>query len=437
MSSAFGLHWRALLWLDMQAMQSPENEGLSPGATLVAKRSWTILPRPGGPTGVRPLARRFRQPRQPPLTMAVIAPSSMASPSGMESLGSASSLPSLKDDEARTISNEGRDDEPSEREEEDCTTTPHESPPVAVARRPVHDDEYIYTTTPTKTKAPPLFMRSEPRLRRKPSNRSLHGESPRELVSPRRRKAWLLPGDHPFKVMWDILTVLLSLFNAYLTHAAIRDRQFNSLMVKFCEVWFVLDIILNFFTQHSSEGRVLNSYRAVWARYLTTWFVVDVLSLFPGEAIYVQPIIDAQNRRGFFRKSFFRTKAVVRVTRVLRGRHFRLFGRVTRQTRKAGVGARRVLALIIKYVPKYLLFWRHMKAVIMVRVLRQVHWVRKVWRGLFTKQPNKDDEDDDTYIEFSESEDDEWRWQREWADPLSRRRLQFDNDDDDDDVGPY
>lgn len=198
----------------------------------------------------------------------------------------------------------------------------------------------------------------------------------------RHRNPYLIPSDHPYKIAWDVCTILLSLLSAYHTHLNIQKRQFS--LHGITEIWFFIDILLNFLTEHkSSHGR---TYKAVWARYLTTWFVVDALSLMPWETLYVQPLFDAQKRRGFFVKSFFRTRAVVRVTRLLRGRHFKLFGQVAKQTKHAGVGASRLLHLIIRYVPKYLMFYRNMKGVLVVRVLRQVHWIRKLIKNVTTKK---------------------------------------------------
>lgn len=209
---------------------------------------------------------------------------------------------------------------------------------------------------------------------------------PRSEWRPRSR--WLIPAEHPFKVLWDIITVILSIANAHAKHASIRDRKFGaSPFMWFCDIWFFVDILLNFVTERrTAEGEILRDYRSICARYLTSWFAVDALSLFPWENLYVKPIIDLQNRRGFFRKSFLRSKAVVRVTRHLRGKHFRWFGTVTRHSRQHGVGAKRLLRLIIKYAPKYVLFLRNMKGVVAVRVLRQFHWLRRFYKNMIVEE---------------------------------------------------
>lgn len=226
------------------------------------------------------------------------------------------------------------------------------------------------------------------------------------------RSKWIIPMDHPFKAAWDIVTVMLSILNAYARHVSIRERNYEvSPVVLFMEVWFFLDILLNFFTERKTgDGEVLQDYRSICARYLTSWFAVDLLALVPWEMLYVKPIVDLQKRRGFFTKSFFRSKAVVRVSRHLRGRHFRWFGRVAKHTKQHGVGAKRLLQMIIKYVPKYVMFLRNMKGIVAFRLLRQFHWFRRFYRNLLladdksdamTGSMTKDDEDDLDDFEIS------------------------------------
>lgn len=225
----------------------------------------------------------------------------------------------------------------------------------------------------------------------------------------RQRSPWLIRADHPLKITWDVLTILLSLFYIYVTHTSIRDRSIRSSNFGLvCDAWFLVDILLNFVTEYrTDQGTVLNKSQAVWARYLTTWFVVDALSLVPWESLYVKPIYEMQKRRHFVKKYFFRTRAVVRVTRVLRGRHLRLFGKVARHTRHAGVGANRLLRLLIKYVPKYFVFYRNMKGVLAVRLLRQVHWMRKILRNFCSKPMVKKDDATDS-LTMEEWDDDEY-----------------------------
>jgi len=198
---------------------------------------------------------------------------------------------------------------------------------------------------------------------------------------------WLIPVDHPVKVFWDLATVVVSFIVAYHSHTRVRDKSFgeyDSLISIFGEAWFLLDILFNFVSQIRTRGIVYKDYKSVWARYLTTWFIIDVISIIPWERHYVKPIVEIQKRRGLFRKVFSKSRVVVRVTtRFLRKRHVKTLGNIAKTTKHAGVGARRLLRLIIKYVPKYVFFYRRMKAIIVMRLLRQVHHLRKMIKTLY------------------------------------------------------
>jgi len=231
------------------------------------------------------------------------------------------------------------------------------------------------------------------------------------------RSWWIcIPADHPCKVAWDVLTMIWAALGAYRTHVRIRDRVFDqSPLILLTEVWFAVDILLNFITEHKTrQGEVIRDGKAVWARYLTTWFVIDILSLVPWESIYVKPIVEKIKRRNIFQKTFFRSKAVIRVSRVLRGRHIKLFGRVSK---RSGISLHRLVALVIKYLPKYLLFLRNMKGAMLVRALRLVHWLHNMHKKIWVKARNArqimaagcafDDDDDDDVDEDGEDIEDE------------------------------
>jgi hypothetical protein len=252
---------------------------------------------------------------------------------------------------------------------------------------PFHDDEQDTTTRkslelnflrPTGLRQRKAVRRSQPA---KPNQAEFSKYNKRP---PARKSRWLIPAEHPFKVLWDVVTIVFSIAYSYATHVAIRDRKFGaSPFLTFCDMWFLVDIVLNFVTERKiADGVFLRDHRSICARYLTTWFAIDALSLFPWESLYVQPIIAMQNRRGFFRKYFSKSRAALRVTSNLRGRHVRWFGKVARHTKQHGVGASRLLRLIIKYTPKYLLFFRNMKGVVAFRLLRQYHWCRRFCKNM-------------------------------------------------------
>ena len=230
---------------------------------------------------------------------------------------------------------------------------------------------------------------------------------PRNIPPP---KTWLIPADHPLKVAWNVCTVCLSLVSAYLTHTSIRERDYDrtGFLIRFCEVWFLVDILLNFVTQYRVSGKVtLACPQKVWARYLTTWFIIDVISFIPFEKIWVKPIVEMQKRRNIIQKTGRRSKVVLKIARMLRGRHVRWFNNVSRLTKHAGYGGNRLLALIIKYIPKYFVFCKNMKTVLAVRMLRQIHWVRKVMKHVFWKYKVEEEALEEVLEEEEDEEEDE------------------------------
>jgi hypothetical protein len=127
----------------------------------------------------------------------------------------------------------------------------------------------------------------------------------------------VIPANHRLKILWDVATIVLTFVSAYIGHIYIRDRSTYEWdwFVLFSNVWYFVDVLLNFFTEHrTSDGKVMRSGREVWGRYLTTWFAIDALSILPWERMFLRPIIQAQKRRHFVVKWFFRSKAVVKVT---------------------------------------------------------------------------------------------------------------------------
>lgn len=136
----------------------------------------------------------------------------------------------------------------------------------------------------------------------------------------------------------------------------------------------------------------------------------------PWELWFLQPIIDSQNARGVVKKTFFRSKGVLKVTRVLRGRHFKLLGKISSRTAKVrrswkwsepknvqtrspldslvvtsqfGVGTSRIVKGLIKYLPKYIQFVKRMKFVLPVRLVRVWHSWYKMGKNFVKVQRHR------------------------------------------------
>jgi hypothetical protein len=203
-----------------------------------------------------------------------------------------------------------------------------------------------------------------------------------------KRWKYIIPADHPLKLVWDFCTVIVSCIHGYKTHTSIRDRTFDipyTNTIQICiEIWFIIDILLNFITEHRLGNIPLRTISAISARYLTTWFVIDILSLIPGEWLFVRPVIQRLKQRGRIQKLLSRYKAITRVTTKLIHRWTMIRQVSVVYRRQMGIGGvARLIRVLIRYIPKYILFLRNMKAVVAVRILRQWHWMRKVYYNIF------------------------------------------------------
>jgi len=97
---------------------------------------------------------------------------------------------------------------------------------------------------------------------------------------------------------------------------------------------------------------------------------------------------------------------MIKVTKSLKGHHFKIFGKVAKKIKHAGIGGRRLFCLIIKYLPEYLFFFRHMKIVVVMRLLRQIRHYYRLINTISTNTILK--EDDDTASTVFSEEDEIW-----------------------------
>ena len=81
------------------------------------------------------------------------------------------------------------------------------------------------------------------------------------------------------------------------------------------DVWFALDILLNFRTGYISHGTVVMDAKKIASNYLSTWFVVDLLGTLPFEHV-----ISAQvsSRKSLKLAKYFKIPKLLRISRVMK-----------------------------------------------------------------------------------------------------------------------
>eukprot|EP00978_Attheya_sp_CCMP212_P016300 scaffold42574_cov65-Attheya_sp.AAC.3 len=219
-----------------------------------------------------------------------------------------------------------------------------------------------------------------------------------------------IPSNHTMKLAWDVLTILLSLtVGVYTTHASMRDQCFPHLLNNTCaalnkgqalplffgyfhgstvvtlyDLWRVADIVLNFLTEDvnnkkngCSQGKspTITVIRAKLT-YLTTWFLIDVVTLLSWEVVYVQPVFNRNRKKNVFLKAI----GVIRIYPFLRITIKRCPVLLRILKRAILFAGRGFLGKLIRYAPKYIAFalTGNMKVIVALRVVRQVRLFRSL-----------------------------------------------------------
>jgi hypothetical protein len=128
-----------------------------------------------------------------------------------------------------------------------------------------------------------------------PSERAKHADTLNASMARfYRASRYVVFPDQPFLMYWDI-TILL--FVCYIIiqvpwQVGVSDGYFNSqgnlwLLSTFISCFFFADVILNFRrAYYNSKGRLVFNRRTIVLHYLRGWFLVDLISCFPVDAVY-------------------------------------------------------------------------------------------------------------------------------------------------------
>ncbi|ETW08779.1 hypothetical protein, variant [Aphanomyces invadans] len=140
-----------------------------------------------------------------------------------------------------------------------------------------------------------------------------------------KRVPWyLISPASKFRVRWDILSVVLIIYNGFYIPFSIAFGRNNSMpvlelldrfQVGFSVLYF-MDVIVNFFSAYEARGRLEIRWSAIVKRYLQTWFFIDVLSAMPAEAIYLACLPYTSEPDARLNK-YFKFLRIIKLTRML------------------------------------------------------------------------------------------------------------------------
>ena len=95
----------------------------------------------------------------------------------------------------------------------------------------------------------------------------------------------MIQPDNVYKSVWDLGGLFIILYQAilipYRISFEVDARGFFGVLETLFDIYFMLDIALNFFTGLEIKGKVILNHKIIIFKYLVTWFLLDLLATFP------------------------------------------------------------------------------------------------------------------------------------------------------------
>ena len=136
-----------------------------------------------------------------------------------------------------------------------------------------------------------------------------------------------------FKYMWDFLMILLLVYFCYVlpirlcfrktpqTFELNRSTDYDDDWIIFdviCDFIILVDIVLNFFCAYENDaGLIVFSKRKITKRYITRWFFIDLISIFPiNRKFFNLPHIELEDP--YFNFENYKTWRIIRFIKLIR-----------------------------------------------------------------------------------------------------------------------
>lgn len=99
-------------------------------------------------------------------------------------------------------------------------------------------------------------------------------------------KRWFpLYPDSVFKSTWDFIAMMFIIYQAMLIpyRYCFKARAFGiyKFIDRFMDLFFIVDLFLNFFTGYYKKGNLVMKRGPIMRRYLRTWFIFDFIATIP------------------------------------------------------------------------------------------------------------------------------------------------------------
>ena len=106
------------------------------------------------------------------------------------------------------------------------------------------------------------------------------------------KKSCLIDPNNPWKMRFDIYILFIMLFTAIVVPWRLAFHSEDSIpwiiINAIIDLSFLIDIVLTFFTAYFDEKqlKMITNRGDIAKTYLCSWFIVDIISIFPFEVIF-------------------------------------------------------------------------------------------------------------------------------------------------------
>lgn len=110
------------------------------------------------------------------------------------------------------------------------------------------------------------------------------------MHSARRRRKYIIMPNSKFRVCWDVIGIVMIIYDAfYIPYICffqtdlMNDFDYSQIVKT---MYFMTDIVLNFFTAFLVQGNLKASSKLIVRNYLKKWFWLDLLATFPWVVVF-------------------------------------------------------------------------------------------------------------------------------------------------------
>ena len=189
----------------------------------------------------------------------------------------------------------------------------------------------------------------------------------------KRRGMFLLNPHSTFNQWWDVATILALIFTMTVTPFEVcmvdtpPDEPINGLFIanQVVNCIFVIDMVFIFFLPYKEQGKEatwIKSHRRIASRYLRSWFVLDVISVFPFD-IFTRIGVFGDMNSATLSPSLLKMPRMIRLLRLLK---------LVRVVRASRIFSRWEHSFGFKYATKSLFFWVGI-------ITLTLHWCACAW----------------------------------------------------------